>query len=166
MRSSAEFEKFVHGSLPTLSRSAYALTGDAHLAQDLVQETHIRVARHWNRLTRDDEDVLPYARKVLYRLWLDSRRWRSRHPEHVTEEEPAVATSTDESELIVARLTVKSALMQLTPRQRAVVVLRFLEDRSEAEVAELLGQTVPTVHALVQRALAQLRIRYPELEFK
>jgi len=159
------FEEFVQASLPALTRAACALTGDAHLAQDLVQETHIRVARHWRRIGRTGEDALPYARKVLYRLWLDSRRWRSRHPEDVTDP-PRSATTADETEHVADRMTLETALTHLTPTPRAVVVLRFLEDRSESEVSEILNQSVPSVHALVRRALAELRKCYPELELR
>ncbi|MGO4596095.1 RNA polymerase sigma factor [Terrabacter sp. 2RAF25] len=159
------FEEFVRLSLPTLTRAASALCGDAHLAQDLVQETHIRIARHWRRIARSDDDVLPYARKVLYRLWLDSRRWRARHPEQLTDPSGSSPTA-DEAENVATRLALASALAQLSPSQRAAVVLRFLEGRREAEVADILNLSVPSVHSLLRRALVELRKCYPEFELR
>ncbi|WP_353952145.1 sigma factor [Knoellia sp. S7-12] len=94
MSDADDFDGFVHRSLPALSRAAYGLTSDRHRAEDLVQETHIRVARHWQRLMRDGDDPLPYARKILYRMWLDSLRWRRRHPERIGECQMSAPTTT------------------------------------------------------------------------
>lgn len=71
---SEAFEAFVSEAASDLLRSAFVLTGDRHLSEDLVQETFIRLARHWTRVAENGRSTLPYARKILYRLWLDGRR--------------------------------------------------------------------------------------------
>lgn len=155
-RSAAQgFEQFVLASLRPLSRTAYTLTGDKGAAEDLIQETHLRVARHWSRLSRQGADPLPYARRVLYRLWLDSVRWRRRRPETIGDVHDLAVS--DGMDVVVAREVLRSAFSALPPRQRAVLVLRYLDERSEHETAEILECSVSNVQALARRALATLR---------
>ena len=152
------FRAFVRSSLPILSRAAYALTFDIHRAQDLVQETHIRVARHWDRLAKPPSDPLPYARKILYRLWQDSLRWHSRHPERLGEVPDLAGDSTQEA--VTEALVLREALARLPQLQRAVLVLRYLDGQTEAETAEILGCTVATVQSQARRGLSSLRGHY------
>lgn len=158
------FEAFVAEVSSDLLRSAFVLTGDRHLCEDLVQETFIRVARHWNRVADDDRSALPYARKVLYRLWLDRRRWQRRHPEYPLDplRSPGIQ---DQSESVVAADALASALADLSPTQRAVLVLRYVEDRTEGETAQILGCTVAAVHGHVHRGLNAVRTKHPELYY-
>jgi RNA polymerase sigma-70 factor (sigma-E family) len=158
----ADFTAYVRSSTPGLLRAAYLLTGDQHLAEDLVQNALVRTHRAWHRIREGNPDA--YARKVMYHeqiAW-----WRRRRvPEALSANlpEPRRAAAGDEAGGVVVRLTVREALLRLGPRQRAVLILRFVEDRTEAETAELLGITVGTVKSQTAKALARLRSIAPEL---
>jgi RNA polymerase sigma-70 factor (sigma-E family) len=157
-----EYVEFVRARSQALLRSAYLLTGDQQLAEDLVQEALARTHVAWSRL-RQSGNVEAYARKVMYHTQVSL--WRRRR---VAEVLPAVVPERvdghDLAEDAVRRLTVEHALRALSPRQRAVVVLRYFEDRTESEAAELLGVSVGTVRTQLDRALARLRQVVPALE--
>jgi RNA polymerase sigma-70 factor (sigma-E family) len=155
-----EFEAFVRASTVPLLRVAWVLTGDHHAAQDLVQETHVRLASRWESVTRDGADPMPYARTVLHRLHIDRWRRRSRRPERLVDEVPERVAGGPDADL---RVTLRAALATLTPRQRAVLVLRFLEDRTEVQAADVLGCSVSTVKSQTRDALARLRRTAPHL---
>ncbi len=157
------YEQFVRARTPALLRTAYLLTGDQHLAEDLVQEALSRTHRAWPRL-RDTGNVEAYARKVMYHAQV--ARWRRRRvAEAMPGNLPDVAGrgTGDHASLAALRITLGRALLGLSPRQRACVVLRFFEDRSEAEAAELLGVAVGTVKSQTARGLERLRVLAPEL---
>lgn len=155
-----EFEVFVRARTAALLRSAYLLTGDQHLAEDLVQAALARTHDSWRRL-REPGNAEAYTRKTMYHLQVSW--WRRRRVAEVLPGElPTTANVTDTGEITV-RLTVRSALARLTPKQRAVLVLRFFEDHTETETAELLGVTVGTVKSQTAKALARLRVVAPEL---
>ncbi|MGB2567694.1 SigE family RNA polymerase sigma factor [Micromonospora citrea] len=159
----SEFDSFVRARTPALLRSAYLLTGDQHLAEDLVQSALARTHRSWGRL-HDTGNAEAYTRKTMYHLqvsWWRRRRVR----ESVTSElpEPRRHDVTDHASQTSLRITLRGALARLSTKQRAVLVLRFFEDRSEAEAAELLGVTVGTVKSQTSKALAKLRAVAPEL---
>lgn len=159
----SEFDSFVRARTPALLRSAYLLTGDQHLAEDLVQSALARTHRSWGRL-HDTGNAEAYTRRIMYHLqvsWWRRRRVR----ESVTGEvpEPRRHDVTDHASQTSLRLTLRDALARLSAKQRAVLVLRFFEDRSEAEAAELLGVTVGTVKSQTSKALAKLRAVAPEL---
>lgn len=156
----ASYEEFVRASTVPLLRVAWLLTGDHHAAQDLVQETHVRMAARWSAVTRGDADPMPYARTVLHRLHVDRWRWRSRRPERLVDAVPDGAGRAVDPDL---RMTLQAALATLTPRQRAVLVLRFLEDRTEVQAAEVLGCSPNTVKSQTRHALARLRELNPHL---
>ena len=157
----ADYVEFVRARSHALLRSAYLLTGDQQLAEDLVQEALARTHVAWSRL-RQSGNVEAYARKIMYHTQVSV--WRRRR---VTEVLPAMvperADGHDVAEDAVRRLTVERALRALSPRQRAVVVLRYFEDRTEVEAADLLGVSVGTVRTQLDRALARLRQVVPEL---
>jgi len=162
--SESEFEAYVRGRAAALTRVAFLLTGDQHLAEDLVQQTLLQVAGVWRRVAADG-DPDPYVRKVLYHQHVSWWRRRSRRVAEVSESgvvraEPADA---DPSDRVVAALAVRQALARLAPRQRAVLVLRYYEDLSESQTAEALGVRVGTVKSQVRDALARLRELAPEL---
>ncbi len=146
--------------LPALSRIAYLLTGNHHDAQDLVQSVLVRLARHWRRVA-DAEAPESYLRRVIYHEHVSSWRRRRRVDDRSApvDEEP----SPDFAEGAVRRLVLQQALARLTPRQRAVLVLRFFEDMSEAETAGVLGCSLGTVKSQTHHALGRLRILAPEL---
>jgi RNA polymerase sigma-70 factor (sigma-E family) len=151
----AEFTEWVAGHQRQLLRSAYLLTGDLHRGQDLVQEALVKVALRWARL--HDGNPTAYARRIIVR---DNISWWRRQ-RNVPRETPD-----DLSEVsfdVVAALVVRRALARLTPRQRAVLVLRHFDDLTERETAEILRITVGTVKSTNAAALARLRDGAPEL---
>jgi RNA polymerase sigma-70 factor (sigma-E family) len=147
------FEEFVAGRGQALQRFGYALTGDWALADDLLQTALARAYPRWSRIVRDDPEA--YVRKIILNTWSSwwRRRWRGELP---TERLPEVA-GPDSYAAIDSRQLLRAALAKLPPRQRAVVVLRYHQDLSEAQVAELLGISVGTVKSQAAKALASLR---------
>ncbi|WP_434742733.1 SigE family RNA polymerase sigma factor [Micromonospora sp. SH-82] len=142
-----------------LSRAAYLLTGDRHLAQDLVQSAMLRVLRHWRRVS--DTGPEAYVRKTIYHVYLTGRR-RRRIRELVTGQvpEPPPVDPHGRSDL---RISLDRALAVLSPRQRAVLVLRYYEDLSEADVAAVLDCSVGAVKRYAHDGLARLRRIAPHL---
>lgn len=150
--SDAEFTEFVHGVWPSLYRTAYLMIGEHALAEDLVQTSLAKTYASWHRI-RDEGAAVGYARAVLVntgRTWFRRKGWRN---ELATEEVPDRAQEQIEPE----RSDLTSALRQLPARQRAVVVLRFYEDLSVAQTADLLGCSEGTVKSQTSDALAHLR---------
>ncbi|MEV0902433.1 SigE family RNA polymerase sigma factor [Actinoplanes sp. NPDC049802] len=145
-----QFVEYFRVRAQPLRRLAYALCGDWHTAEDLVQLTFVRLYRRWPRLR--DESVDAYARKVVVNAFLTHRRDRRREALMAAPPE-RVAGGADPAE----RLAVHQALAGLAPRQRAAVVLRYLEDLPVAEVAVLLGITEGTVKSQTARAIQSMR---------
>lgn len=156
-----EFDTYVRARTPALLRTAYLLTGDQHLAEDLVQDALIRTHRAWGRLHDGNPDA--YTRKVMYHLQISWWR-RGRSAEFPTDDVPEPTSRGRLEESHITRLALKAALARLTPKQRAVIVLRFFEDLTEVDTAELLGVTVGTVKSQTAKALARLRTISPQLE--
>jgi RNA polymerase sigma-70 factor (sigma-E family) len=154
------FGEFVALRSPALLRTAWLLTGDWASAQDLVQEALIRTWSRWSRVRRRDAPEV-YVRKVMLSTYLSWRRRRS-HGEVPIERLPDVAEARDEFGEADLRQVVQSALAALAPRQRAVVVLRFFDDLTEAQAADTLGCSVGTVKSQSSKALAHLRA-HPDL---
>ena len=154
MRAPEGFDAFVAAAGHRLHATAFLLTRDHGLAEDLVQTALARSWRAWRRVQGDPE---PYVRRVLVNAFVSSRRrrWWGEQPTGELPEVPAPDgyASVDE------RLGVADLLASLPPRQRAVVVLRYLEDLPEREVAGLLGCGVGTVKSQASRALAALRVQ-------
>ena len=159
-----EFRDFVAGRGAALSRSAYLLTGDHHLAEDLLQTALSRCAAHWRRVASGNPEA--YVRRCIINertSWWRRRRYAVEVPLPETGDWDGPATAGDEMEAVVRRRMVLAALARLAPRQRAVIVLRFFEDVSEAGTAEALGCSVGTVKSQTHAALANLRSLAPEL---
>jgi RNA polymerase sigma-70 factor (sigma-E family) len=156
------FDAYVRERWVPLLRTATLLTGDRHAAEDLVQETLVRAAQHWARVEPATADA--YVRRILYTRSVDAWRWRRHQPDPVDQ---AVHRETghrrDEPDAVDVRLTLAGALRRLTPRQRAVLVARFYEDRTEADTARVLGCSVSTVKSQTRHALERLRVLAPEL---
>ncbi|MEO6513009.1 MAG: SigE family RNA polymerase sigma factor [Nocardioides sp.] len=158
----AEFEQLVRASWPTLSRAAYVLTGSTHDAEDLLQGVLARTYARWSRVRRDDP--VAYIRRALVNAYVDQWRRRrviSEQPTDQPPERPAPAEAdrlarVDDREDLAVRLAL------LSPRERAMVVLRYYFDRSEAEVAQVLGCSVGTVKSTCSRALGRLRVAEPQ----
>jgi RNA polymerase sigma-70 factor (sigma-E family) len=151
----ARLGDYVRGQWPALVRYATALCGDPTEAEELVQSALVRVAVRWP-FVRDKDNPDGYVRRAIANGYLTTwRRLRSR--ETSVPEVPETATTADASTGVDDVMTVRRALAGLPPRQRAVLVLRYLEDRSEQETAELLGCSVGTVKSQASKALAKLR---------
>lgn len=155
------FEAYVRARTPALSRIAYLLTGDHHHAEDLVQQTFLRVAGRWQRVVAAGTPD-PYVRKVLYHLHVSwwRRRLRRVTAVHLADADQPVP---DATEHVAVTIAVRCALARLGPRQRAALVLRYFEDLTEAQTAEVLGCRVGTVKSQVRDGLARLRVLAPEL---
>jgi RNA polymerase sigma-70 factor (sigma-E family) len=155
------FREFVAARGKALTRAAYLLTGDQHLAEDLLQNVLSRVVSRWDRLLVKGNPE-SYIRTSLYREYVSWLR-RKRNSEIPTEVLPEAVTATDFADLSTLRLSLERALDKLTRQQRAVIVLRFYEDLSEADAARILGCSVGTIKSQTHRALARLRVVAPEL---
>jgi RNA polymerase sigma-70 factor (sigma-E family) len=153
----AAFEEFVATRWAPLSRTAYLLTGHVHDAEDLLQTALARAATHWGRI--DDHEA--YVRRILYTQAISHWRWRRRRPPEVLTDDMPHAVISDPD--LDVRLILDEALGRLTPKQRAVLVLRFYEDRSESQTAELLDVSVGTVKSQTRHALERLRALNPHL---
>jgi RNA polymerase sigma-70 factor (sigma-E family) len=165
-----DFDEFVAGSLEQLLKTAYLITWDAGEAEDLVQECLFKVARRWPRVRRMTQPQA-YARRILVNLALDDARGRARRRGEL-EWAPGVADGPAEDLLVglETRAELFDALAGLTPRQRAVLVLRYFNDLTEAQTAEVLGCSPGTVKSNASRGLARLReaiapIPHPTQEF-
>jgi RNA polymerase sigma-70 factor (sigma-E family) len=146
------FDEFVATRSPALLRTAYLLTGDHGLAEDLLQTA---LAKCWFAWGRIDGPPEPYVRRALattYATWW-RRRWRGERPTGELPDRggPLATTSVDDRDALWR------ALGALPRRQRAVVVLRYYEDLSEVETAVALGISIGTVKSQAAKALAALR---------
>jgi len=149
-----DFIAFVAQRGHALMRTAYALAGDQHTAEDLVQSALAKTAGRWASIRGEPE---PYVRRALYREFVSGWRHRRRRPELVVPVVPDRAAAPDPADAATDRLLLRELIATLPPRQRAVIVLRFLEDVSVDGVAEILGCTTGTVGSQTTRALAHLR---------
>ncbi|CAN7151015.1 SigE family RNA polymerase sigma factor [Knoellia sp. LjRoot47] len=155
------FDAYVRERWAPLLRTAMLLTGDRHSAEDLVQETLIRAAQHWSRVEPATADA--YVRRILYTRSVDAWRWRRHQPDPVDGAREENRLTAHDPEEVETRLTLAAALRRLTPRQRAVLVARFYEDRTELQTARVLGCSVNTVKSQTRHALERLRVLAPEL---
>ena len=153
-----DFEEFVHARGNALLRTAHLLTGDRGHAEDLLQTALERLARSWRRIDGDPEG---YARRILANLATDRWRQRGRRVREVSDAEYDRASPGDPVAAVEQRHDPVRALQTLPPRQRAVLVLRYFDDQSEAQVAAALGISVGTVKSTSSKALARLRGSYP-----
>jgi RNA polymerase sigma-70 factor (sigma-E family) len=155
-----EFESWLAAREAALQRTAHLLTGDVHAAQDLVQNTLAKLYLRWEHV-RNAGNVDAYARKVLVNEFRTAWRRPLRRVEEVLEtvpDRPAPESSAyDGSHEAVWRF-----VCSLPPKQRAVLVLRFYEQLTEAEIADLMGISVGTVKSQSSRALASLRAALPD----
>jgi len=152
--SAVGFEEFVVARSPALWRSAYLLTGDPHKAEDLVQTALTKAWRRWSTIARDGA-VEGYVRRTLVTTYTDwwRRKWNAEQPSATLPD--SVGRRDDEG--LAVRRDVLAALAGLTRGQRAVVVLRYFDDLTEAQTAEALGCSIGTVKSQHARAMAALR---------
>ncbi len=153
-----EFDELVSSRGPALSRLAWLLTHDGHAAEDLVQSAFVDLYRHWAKVVASDAPEA-YARRALLNRFLTDQRRRSsteRPRDHGALEAIAVAVP-DPAEEIGTRDELRRLVAALPPRSRAVLVLRYYEDRPDEQIADLLGVNTSTVRATASRAIATLR---------
>jgi RNA polymerase sigma-70 factor (sigma-E family) len=150
------FDAFMTERWPHVLRSAYLLTGDRHDAEDLAQAAFVRVCAAWGRVRRADNPEA-YLQRVLVNC--NHERFRKRR----VPEQPVAAVPEgrrvvrDHADVHGERSALMAALADLGPRQRAVIVLRFFEDLTEAQTAGVLGCSVGTVKSQSAKALQRLR---------
>jgi RNA polymerase sigma-70 factor (sigma-E family) len=147
----AEFRQFVEARYGELLRLAYALTGSADEAEDLLQGSLVRVMRRWSQV----DEPMAYLRRVMINQRVT--RWRRLGRREVSTAYPPDGVASDPSERVAERQAMVSALRTLPPRMRAVIALRYVADLPEAEVAATLGCSVGTVKSQTAKALAKLR---------
>jgi RNA polymerase sigma-70 factor (sigma-E family) len=139
----------------SLLRLAYLLTGDRGRAEDLVQSALVRVHRHWRRVERaDGHDA--YARRTMINLNISWWR-RRRVEEHLVDQLPEPPAARGHADAHADRDQLVRGLATLPPRMRAVIVLRYYEELSEAECAAALGCSLGTVKSQTSRGLERLR---------
>lgn len=148
-----DFEEFVQATGNQVFRTALLLCGDWHLAEDLTQTTYAKVYAAWRKVSRANNPVA-YTRSMLVNTYLSHRRLK-RSGERPSDDLPETLYDGDPT----VRLVLLDALRELDPKDRAVVVLRYWEDRSVAETAHALGTTEGAVRTRTTRATAKLRDR-------
>lgn len=146
-----DFEQFVVGHGRSLLTTASLLTGQQHAAEDLYQATLLKTWTAWSRI---ESRPAAYARRTMVHLHTSwwRRRWHGEQPTEQLRDRPAATGHTP------GDLDLRAALRRLPPRQRAVVVLRYYEDLTEAQVAEAMGISVGTVKSQTSKALRALGI--------
>jgi RNA polymerase sigma-70 factor (sigma-E family) len=149
-----QFGEFVADRTPTLIRVAYLLCGDQDAAEDLVQSALVKTAARWSSLRHADPEG--YIRTVMYREQISRWRRSARQREHLLQA-PGDGVAADQSRQVDLRLAMRTYLLRLPPAHRAVLVLRFFEDLTETQAAEVLGCSVGTVRSRTHRAVARLR---------
>jgi RNA polymerase sigma-70 factor (sigma-E family) len=160
-----EFHTFVADHVEALLRTAYLVVWDASDAEDLVQECLVKVHGRWSRV-RGMEQPVAYARRVLINLAVDDRRAKTRARRHSLDADNAALAATLHDPAggqltgVDDRVALERALADLPPRQRAVLVLRFFDDLTEADVARTLGWPVGTVKSTAARGLDRLRLAF------
>jgi RNA polymerase sigma-70 factor (sigma-E family) len=153
------FREFVQTHTGAWSRLAFVLAGSHTAAEDLMQTALLKTAKRWGRVRRYEQPEA-YVRRAIYHAAVSQWRRRGEWPvAHV----PERAAPDDRIDQATRRMAVDAALAHLTPRQRAVLVLRFYEDRSVAEAADILGVTAGTVKSQTAYALGRLRVLAPHL---
>jgi RNA polymerase sigma-70 factor (sigma-E family) len=150
-----DFTEFVRQALPGLLRYGHMLTGNPHDAADLVQTVLERVGARWQTIARKSGDPVAYTRKAMVNAHVS--RWRRFRRESLLAEIPDAPAVPDSDPFDNEPLW--EALRGLPPRQRAVLVLRYYEEKSEAEIATVLGVSRGTVKSQASKAMATLRGR-------
>lgn len=154
MDTRADFDEFVAARSTGLLRTAYLLTRDHALAEDLLQTALTKAWFSWTKIQGEPE---PYVRRILVNTF--SSWWRRKwNGEQAYDELPEPAPRSGEHDAVDTRHDLWAAMGRLPRKQRAVIVLRFVEDLSEAETARLLGIAPGTVKSQTSKALAKLRI--------
>lgn len=150
-----DFAEFVRQALPGLLRYGHMLTGNPHDAADLVQTVLERLGARWQTIARNTGDPVAYARRSMVNA--NVSRWRRGRRESLLAELPDVPAVADDDPFDNEPLW--EALRGLPPRQRTVLVLRYYEELSEAEIAAVMGVSRGTVKSQASKAMTTLRSR-------
>ena len=159
------FDEFLGARLVALLRYATVVTCDPHLAEDIVQDVLIRTQQRWSRISVTDQPEA-YVKRMVLNQFLSWRRRRDTKalPLAAPELESAAGAGSDSTAWVVERHALLGQIAALPPRQRAVIALRYYEDRPDAEIASLLGCSEATVRSHCSRALAALRTSTRNME--
>jgi RNA polymerase sigma-70 factor (sigma-E family) len=153
------FDEFVAARLPALLRYAMVITGDHHVAEDVVQDALVRAQSRWSRIAATERPEAYVKRIVLNEYLSWRRRLRTTRSIPTPDEmiEQAAGPMGDPTGAVAERDAVVALIAGLPPRQRAVLALRYYEGLSDAEIADLLGCAEATVRSHAARALTALR---------
>ncbi|HEX6499847.1 MAG TPA: sigma-70 family RNA polymerase sigma factor [Micromonosporaceae bacterium] len=155
------FEDFVRAELVALTRFAGALAGDRALAEDILSDALLKVIHRWRRIS-GMHDPAAYVRRVVVTTYLSQRRTaKRRRTDPVGDLSATDRAVPDASAEVVARAEVEWVLAKLPPQQKAAVVLRYLLDQTDEQIAEALGCTPATVRSHLSHARAALRLTAP-----
>ena len=149
------YDEFVRAQIASLTRYAIALTSDRHAADDLVQETLVRLLTAWKRI-RVDGNPAAYATTVMFRTHVSLWRKVQRSPRGV-ELTSDHQSGTDAYATVDSQLALDLGLGRLPRLQRAVLVATYLDDHSDDEIAQMIGRSPSTVRSLRHRGLKALR---------
>lgn len=155
-----EFVSYVRARERQFLCAAFLVCGDAQAAGDLLQQAFAKLAARWDKVRPESPDA--FVRRILYREAISS--WRKVRRDDTGALDVEVIDPLEPGSSVSGRVDVEQALLALTPKQRAVVVLRFFEYRSERETADLLGASAATVRSQTEVALERLRAAIPSLE--
>jgi RNA polymerase sigma-70 factor (sigma-E family) len=152
------FERFVHEHTTTLFGTAFLLTGDRYLAEELLQDTLVHLYPKWSKVT-SAEVPIAYVRRCVANRYLGMRRAPAARTES-SWELPDGWDGTDLSETVTTSRAVWQLLGTLPQKQRAALVMRYFDDLPEADVAAALGCRPASVRSLVSRGIAAMRAAY------
>jgi len=152
------FDEFVNAELDGLISFSAALAGDRHLAEDVLSDALVKVALQWRRISAADNPAA-YVRRVVVTTYLaDRRKTRRRRTEPTSDVSVLDQPAADHTDAVLARQEVAGLLARLPPQQKAVIVLRYLLDEPDDEIARALGCTPGTVRSHLSLARAALRL--------
>jgi RNA polymerase sigma-70 factor (sigma-E family) len=151
---------YVNARWPALVRYATVVAGDAADGEELAQAALVRVASRW-WLIRDRDNIDAYVRTAIVRGHLNTGQRLRRREQRVADPPPTLVP--DHTDGVGRGIDIRRALASLPPRQRAVLALRYLDDLTEAQTADVLGCAVGTVKSQASKALATLRETFPDL---
>jgi RNA polymerase sigma-70 factor (sigma-E family) len=152
------FEEFLAAELPSLTRFAGALTGDRHLAEDVLSDALLVVSRRWGRIAGMDRPLAYVHRAVVTTFLSERRKAGRRRTDPVADQALLDRAEPDASDAVARRDFVARLLAGLPPQQRAAVVLRYLMDQTDQEIAAALGCSTGTVRSHLSHGRSALRL--------
>jgi RNA polymerase sigma-70 factor (sigma-E family) len=152
------FEEFLDAQLPELGRFAGSLVGDSHLAEDVLSDALVKVARRWRKVSAA-ENPAAYVRRIVVTTYLSDRRDHQRRRTTPTSDPQVLDRPlADATDSVIARDEIARLIEQLPPQQRAAVVMRYVLDEPDDQIAVALGCTPATVRSHLAHARAALRL--------